>query len=399
MSLPTSLDHAPAHPADAAPPAPEARRLRAAARATRLVFLVLGLAVAAWAPLVPVVKSKLSLDDGMLGLLLLGIGGGAMVFMPVAGFLTHRHGTRPVMLVGGLLSCLALPLLLVAPTIPLLALALVLFGAALGAIDVAVNAHAVVVERQAGRPLMSGFHGLYSAGGLAGALGMSALLALDVDLVRATVAISVILAVILVAQGPGFLSPQADRDASDRHTFALPRGSVLPVGLLCFIAFLAEGAVLDWSAVFLRFSRGLDIGQAGLGYAAFSLAMTAGRLFGDRITARIGPRAILRWGGLIAAMGFVLAVLVPSGIAGMLGFALVGIGASNIVPVLFSTAGRLPGMSPSVAMAAVTTVGYAGLLAGPAAIGFAAELTTLGAALLGVAGLCVLVALCARVAR
>jgi predicted MFS family arabinose efflux permease len=165
------------------------------------------------------------------------------------------------------------------------------------------------------------------------------------------------------------------------------------------VVFLAEGAMLDWSAVFLRFSRGFDPSVAGLGYAAFSVAMAAGRLLGDRITAALGPVNIVRFGSLIAAAGFFLATMLPWGPAALAGFALVGIGASNIVPVLFSAAGRQIRTSPGIAIATVTTLGYAGMLAGPAVIGFVAKASTLSIALSGVAALLVVVSLFASIAR
>jgi predicted MFS family arabinose efflux permease len=383
------LHHASRSPADLSP----------ARRATRLVFLVLGIATGAWAPIVPFVKARLGLDDAALGALLFAIGAGALVTMPLTGFLIHRLGARIVILVSGVLYCLSLPLLALAPSIALLLAALLFFGASGGALDVAINAHAVVVEKMSKRPLMSGFHGLFSVGGLVGAAALGLLLKIGLPLGACAAGVAALLIALLLSQTGSFLRPADSYSGPAGTAFAMPRGTVVVLGILAFIVFLSEGAVLDWSAVFLRYSRDFDVAYAGIGYAAFSVAMAAGRLTGDRLTQVLGPVAILRFGALVAAIGFVLAVALPWDAAAIIGFVLVGLGASNIVPVLFSAAGRVPDMAPSHALPAVTTLGYAGLLAGPALIGVAADLTSLPVALAGIAALLLLVVACARVVR
>ncbi|MEX1827683.1 MFS transporter [Luteibacter sp. CQ10] len=368
-------------------------------RATRLIFLLSGIGMASWAPMVPYAKDRLGLDDGTLGMVLLCMGCGAAAAMPLAGFLTHRFGNRDVIGVTGLLVCVALPLLTVAPSATWLGAALLFFGASLGLVDVAMNAHAVDVEKQQGRPMMSGFHGLFSVGGLVGSAGMAALLKAGAPLTGSAVAVSLALLVIVLTQWRHLIVRHEDAHADARAPFRMPGGAVFLLGFLCLVVFLAEGSMLDWSAVFLRFSRGFDASSAGLGYAAFSVAMAVCRLLGDRITSHVGPVAIVRGGSLVAAAGFLVATLIPWGPAALFGFVLVGIGASNIVPVLFSAAGRMGGASPGVAIAIVTALGYAGMLAGPAGIGFVAHLSTLSIALTGVAGLLVVVSLCASIAR
>ena len=372
--------------------------LPAARRATRSIFLVMGIATAAWAPMIPFVKTRLLLDDARLGLLLLGLGAGAIAAMPLSGFLIHRLGSRRVILVAGVLSSLTVVLPAVAPTTLLLAAVLVFFGAVLGGLDVATNAHAVAVERLSARPLMSGFHGLFSVGGLVGAAAMTALLKAGLPLQACAAAIAVALLALTLAEARFLLPRAAEGAGSVTGALSLPHGIVAVLGALAFIAFLAEGAVLDWSAVLLAFWRGFSAETAGMGYAAFSVAMATGRLLGDAITRRLGATAILRIGGLVAAAGFLIAVALPGATSALLGFVLVGLGASNIVPVLFSAAGRVPGTPPSVTVPAVATLGYAGLLAGPALIGFAAEFLTLPVALSGVAVLLLVVAASAPVA-
>jgi len=372
--------------------------LARAARATRLTFLLSGIGMSAWAPMVPYAKARLGLDEATLGLVLLAFGGGSMVAMPVVGLLTHRFGSRRVIGVGGLMLCLALPLLALAPGAWWLALALLYFGVALGAVDVAMNAHAVEVEHRAQRPLMSGFHGLFSVGGLVGAAGMSALLALGLSLAAGALVVALVLALVMASQWPHLIDHV---EANDEHAPPLrwPGMIVLALGLLCFISFLAEGSMLDWSAVFLRDVRGVSPAMAGLGYAGFSVAMAAGRLSGDRVVARLGPVVTVRVGAAVAAAGFVLAATVPWPAAALAGFVLVGLGAANIVPVMFGAAGRLPGVSPGIALATVTMLGYAGLLSGPALIGFLAHASSLATALMVVAGLLVIACASARLVR
>ncbi|WP_430390576.1 MFS transporter [Dyella sp. 20L07] len=355
--------------------------------------------MSAWAPMVPYAKARLGLDDAQLGLALLAFGGGSMLSMPFVGWLAHRLGNRTVIVTSGLLMCLALPLLAVVPSVGALVAALLYFGVMLGAVDVAMNAHAVDVERLDGGRLMSGFHGLFSLGGLTGAALMSGLLAIGLPLGVAALLIAVsLIGLVLLLRNDLLVSAAVAAQASDK-SFGMPHPLALLLGLLCFVSFLAEGAMLDWSAVFLRDFRDVAAASAGFGYACFSVAMAAGRLVGDRVIARQGPVWAVRSGAGLAACGFLLVSCVPSLPAALSGFVLIGLGASNIVPVMFSAAGRLPGTSPAIAIATVTTLGYAGLLSGPALIGFVAHASSLPMAFAAVAGLLVLVGLSARIVQ
>ena len=373
--------------------------LPAAKRATRLIFLVSGIGMSAWAPMVPYAKARLGLDDAQLGLALLAFGGGSMLSMPFVGWLAHRLGNRTVIVTSGLLMCLALPLLALVPSVTALVAALLYFGVMLGAVDVAMNAHAVDVERLDGGRLMSGFHGLFSLGGLTGAALMSGLLALGLPLGMAASLIAVSLIGLVLFLRNELLDGAAMPAETGSKSFGMPHALALLLGVLCFVSFLAEGAMLDWSAVFLRDFRDVAAAPAGFGYACFSVAMAAGRLVGDRVIARQGPVWAVRSGAGLAACGFLLVSCVPGLPAALCGFVLIGLGASNIVPVMFSAAGRLPGTSPAIAIATVTTLGYAGLLSGPALIGFVAHASSLPMAFAAVAGLLVLVGLSARIVQ
>jgi predicted MFS family arabinose efflux permease len=358
---------------------------RGARWATSAIFLVCGTATSAWAPMVPFAKERLALDEAALGLILLAIGGGSMTAMPLAGLAIHYWGSRAVVAAAAVAVGLALPLLAAPATPALLACTLFVFGAALGAMDVSMNAQAIVVQQAAGRSIMSGFHALFSVGGLVGATTVSLLLREGFGLVAAVIVIALALVALALAAQRWFLE---DRGAAEGSTFTIvPSRRVLLIGALCFITFLAEGVVLDWSAVFLREYRQVDISIAGMGYAAFSTAMVAARLSGDRVTHRFGAARILRIGAWLAAFGFVLAAAIPASAAAVAGFVIIGIGAANIVPVLFSAAGRVPGVPPGLALATVTTIAYAGLLLGPALVGFVADIANLPVAFLLVAAM------------
>jgi len=392
----TGEDPAPQRPQPAA--APPAATIGARERlSTRIAFLVAGVAMAAWAPLVPYAKARTGVDEATLGLLLLALGAGSIAAMPLTGALAARYGCRKLILLAGAAVCACLPLLAYCATVPTLALALFGFGAAIGTIDVAINIQAVIVEKAGGRALMSGFHGFFSVGGIAGAGLVGGLLWLQATPLTAALAAAVALAVLLLGGSQGLLG--YGEESQGGSMFALPHGIVVLIGALCFVVFLAEGAMLDWSALLLVSARGVESSAAGIGYAAFALAMTVGRFNGDRIVQRFGPRRVQAVGGACAAAGFLLAALLPSPLATLAGFVLVGLGCSNIVPILFSAAGQQRAMPAAAAISAISTLGYAGILAGPAAIGAIARVGGLPAAF-GLLGLALIaVAASARIAR
>ena len=363
---------------------------------TRIAFFIAGLGIAAWAPLVPYAKARAGLDEGTLGLLLLCLGVGSILAMPLAGVLATRFGCRRVATGGTLLICAALPLLATVSSIPALIATLFMFGAGLGTVDSTVNLQAVIVERASGKNMMSGFHGLFSLGGIVGAAGVSALLGLGLSPLGAMLVVVAMLIAAMFKAVPHMLPYGSE---SSGPAFAVPHGIVLFIGGMCFIVFLTEGAALDWSAVFLTQERGIDTAYAGLGYAAFALTMTAGRLTGDRIVRQLGATRVILFGGLMAAAGLFLATFAPGWQAALLGYALVGAGCSNIVPVLYTAVGKQTVMPQSIAVPAITTLGYAGILAGPAVIGFVAHGSSLSFAFGLMAVLLVAVAIGGKVLR
>jgi predicted MFS family arabinose efflux permease len=348
--------------------------------------------MACWAPLVPFAKARIGVDDGQLGLLLLCIGIGSIVAMPLTGWFSARLGSKPMILGGGIGIVLLLPILAITNDAFVLAAALLGFGASIGTIDVAMNVHAVEVERAADRPLMSGFHALFSIGGFAGAGGMTLLLSTGLAPFTGALFGSATTMAALALAWPRLLTARG----GEPTPFVVPHGIVLLLAGLGAVTFLVEGAILDWSALLIVGAGLAAAAQGGLGYMLFSIAMTIGRLTGNRIVARFGNRSVLAWGGLLTVAGFVLLLTAPFAQVAMTGFLLIGFGASNIVPVLFSLAGRQTVMPAVLAVAALTTTGYAGILAGPAAVGFVSRNFGLPAAFWLLAALMALVPVFAR---
>lgn len=338
--------------------------------ATRLSFLAAGFAIACWAPLVPFAKARLGINDGELGLLILCLGIGSVTAMLLTGIASTRFGSKPVIIAGGLGLALLLPLLTLANTPWTLGFALLLFGACLGSIDVAMNIHAVDVERAASRPLMSGFHALFSVGGFLGASLLTFLLSMKLAPLTSSLLCSAVVVLAVLIAWPRLLRTV---HAVEGPLFALPHGVVLLLAALAAITFLVEGAILDWSALLITDARLVTPDQGGLGYMLFAIAMTTGRLCGDAVTSRLGDRRALISGGLVAFAGFAVLLLVPVASLALAGFLMIGLGVSNLVPVLFRQAGAQRIMPAALAVAAITTVGYAGILLGPAVIGFVAK--------------------------
>lgn len=360
--------------------------------ATRIAFFVAGFGLACWAPLVPLAKARLEIDEGSLGLLLLCLGAGSVLAMQFTGAFISRLGARPIIVAGGVGQAILLPFLALAPTVPTMAIALLLFGGFLGLIDVSMNVHAVEVEQHSAKPLMSGFHGLFSVGGFVGALLLTAALSAQVSPLTGTLAAAALMIGAILFAAPRLIdTPQTD----ETPLLVVPRGMVALLALLAAITFLTEGAMLDWGALLLTGQGLLPTAQAGIGYSVFAVAMTIGRLTGDAVVARFGDRRTIFWGGLLAIAGYVVLLTAPMASLALLGFLLIGLGASNTVPVLFRQAGAQTVMPAGLAIAAVTTVGYAGVLAGPAGVGFAAQAIGLPAAFWLLTIMLALVPLCA----
>ncbi|MBS0056123.1 MFS transporter [Yersinia sp. Marseille-Q3913] len=346
--------------------------------ATRAIFFVAGFAMGLWASLVPYAQNRLNFDAGSLGMLLLCLGSGSLLAMLFSGKLIGRFGCRNIMLLGITLTSIFLPTLAVIDQFPLMALCLFFFGAGIGLVDVAVNVQGSLVEQSADKPLMSGFHCLFSIGSLAGAGGGAILF--TVGLMPFTVTL-IAVAVIAIITSTVFnqLIPFGDHKEPNEPVITKPRPNfrLILMALMCMICFMAEGAILDWSGVFLTNDRGLDIAHAGWGFAIFGGTMSVMRFTGDKVVTLLGRKRVLIFSSVFAMIGYTIAVAIPDWKLTLLGFALVGIGAANIVPVLITLAGQEKVMPVNMSVALVATMGYFGVLGGPALIGFIAHLTDL----------------------
>lgn len=337
---------------------------------------------------VPALKSMTGVDEQQLGQALLGAGFGALLAFAFAGALVRRYGSRAITVMSGLALMATFPLLGLAQDVWVLAAGFLAVGLTFATMDVAMNTQAVEVERRLGRPCISSLHGMYSLGGLVGAVGAAAF----ADL--APIWHFSLLALVAVAILPLFARhlfegrPEPMEEAAARRGWRLPPPALIGLGLLTLCAFVSEGAVADWGALLLHQVLGASERLAALGFAAFSATMVLGRLFGDRLRVRFADEALVRNLALLAIAGMLLALFSPWVAGAIAGFALVGAGLSVVVPILIGAAGNRPGVEPSRGVAAVASFGYGGLLMGPPLIGFLAEHVGLRLSLLVVIGLC-----------
>ncbi len=350
------------------------RKLSPAKWSTRIAFFIAGFSLSCWAPLVPYAQQRIHANPAMLGSILLCLGLGAVIGMPIAGGLAGKVGSKKIILTGACGLLVALPLLAMASTPVALGLTLLLFGASIGATDVAANIHGTEVQNAAGTPLMSGFHGFYSIGSLAGASFVTLLIAsgLDITITAAAAAVIVLIGIFLAAKG--FFNT---RSTDEHPLFVLPKGKVIGIGVLAMIIFLAEGAILDWGAIFLIQIKNVAAGVAGSGYVVFAIAMALSRFIGDRVVTVMGEKNMLLCGVLLTAVGIFLVTVFSSFEWVLVAMGLAGFAAGNVVPVLFSLAGRQKSMPATLAISAASILGYLGVLLGPALIGYAAHFSGL----------------------
>ncbi len=346
------------------------------------VFFVNGFILANWVARIPAVTQKLELDSAQLGTALLGMAIGALLAFPVTGYLITRYGSAHVTTAFGLAYAVVLPLLAFAPNLPLLFIALMLFGASNGGMDVAMNAQGVEIEKSLGKPILSSLHGFFSLGGFAGALLGGGIASFGVTIIIHFLAVAAASFVALLFLQRQLLAdlPQAKTNQA-APVFALPPRALWGLGAVAFCAAVGEGAMADWSALYLRESLGTTAGLAALGYAAFSLAMLMGRFSGDVLVARFGPVLMVRTGGAVTALGLAAGLALATPGAAIFGFGAVGLGLSVIAPLVFSAAGNHPAIPRGTAVAAVATMGYSGFLAGPPLLGWLAHASSLRLAL------------------
>lgn len=342
--------------------------------AVAAMFLANGFIMGAWAPQIPLLLPRHGIGEAMLGLLILVLGLGAVAAMLFAGRLIQRHGARRVLCGFAFAVIPVLPLVVIAPNLPLLALAMALFGALIGCMDVAMNANAVEVERGMRRAIMSSSHGFWSLGGfLGGSIGGLALAQWGAVAQALGVAAAVALIVTLAAPRI-YAAPEAGPMQDAPKTRLLPRDPLIwVIGLMALLCMVPEGAVMDWAALYLLQEHGAGVAVAGMGFALFSGAMAIMRFAGDAVRNRFGAVLTLRASAILAALALMVAAAAPSAPVVLVAFAVAGLGIANTVPIMFSAAGNHPGMASGAALSTVTMIGYSGILVAPSSIGFVAE--------------------------
>lgn len=372
-------------------------QLSAQRLSTRFSFFGLGFATAAWAPLIPFAQQRLHFNHADFGLLLLCSGLGAMLAMPATGKIVQRIGCRVPIGFALLLLAVLLPSLSLWTTPLMMAITLFLFGTAAGSLGVALNIQAVVVEKNSLKSLMSGFHGMASLGGLAGVLTITALLALSISSVMSAFAVSLLLVIIIFLSVPYSIksventSLEASSKVKNSIRQRLPQPLIILIGIACFIIFMTEGAAMDWSGIYLTQQYGVNTAFAGLAYTFFAIAMTTGRFTGHYLIRYFGEKKLLTYSAICATLGLALVSIVPYWWLVLVGYTLVGTGCSNIVPIMFSRAGRQTVMPSAVALSCVSTLAYTGILVGPAFIGMIGELIGLKTVFMALSGLLLLI--------
>ena len=372
-------------------------QLSAQRLSTRFSFFGLGFATAAWAPLIPFAQQRLHFNHADFGLLLLCSGLGAMLAMPATGKIVQRIGCRVPIGFALLLLAVLLPSLSLLNTPLMMAITLFLFGTAAGSLGVALNIQAVVVEKNSLKSLMSGFHGMASLGGLAGVLTITALLALSISAVMSAFAVSLLLVIIIFLSVPYSIkaventSLEASSKVKKSIRQRLPQPLIILIGIACFIIFMVEGAAMDWSGIYLTQQYGVNTAFAGLAYTFFAIAMTTGRFTGHYLIRYFGEKKLLTYSAICATLGLALVSIAPYWWLVLVGYTLVGTGCSNIVPIMFSRAGRQTVMPSAVALSCVSTMAYTGILVGPAFIGMVSELIGLSTVFMALSGLLLLI--------
>lgn len=357
---------------------------------TFAIFLALGVAVGAWAAALPGLKAGLALSDRDLSYALLAVALGSVLTTLAAGAFAPRLGTGRATTAAALALAVALSLPPLAQTLGQLVALSFVFGLANGFLDVSMNGHASEVERRWGSAIMSSFHGAFSLGGLAGATLGGVLAAAGFAAAGQLGILAAVIGAIVLGAVAG-LGP-GSKSAPHEAGLAWPVRAAWSLCAIALFCLIVEGAVADWSAVYLATVVHVSEGAAASGYAAFSVAMTLGRLFGDLVVRALGARIVVMVGGAVATAGLACGVAFPTFVPATVGFALVGLGLSNVAPTVFSAAGRF-GRTPAAGMAMVVSVGYVGFISGPPLIGGIASMTDLRVALgfLGVLALGVVV--------
>ena len=346
--------------------------------AVSLIFAINGMVFGTWASRIPAIVDFHDLSPGSLGLLIFLAGLSAVIAFSIFGRAADRYGAA---FITKRATLLLIPLTLIfiayANSIWMLVFAVIFFGAIHGGDDVAMNAWAAEVEREYTRPVMSSFHAMWSLGAGIGA-GLGSLLAFyEVGFKNHFSLISIIIFVLALSAAFVPFESQKNKKEANSPFISIPKGPLLPVATITFFASLSEGAVADWSAIFLKSVASLNDGNAALGFTVFSVCMFSMRLLGDRISFILGPATAARYSGLVALTGSIILLVSDSFLLLLLGFGLIGLGIAVIIPLAFSRAGNDETISQGTAIASIATLGYGGMLLGPLFLGLIAEITSI----------------------
>ncbi|CAN5568897.1 MFS transporter [soil metagenome] len=376
------------------PPA-TAERKRQARIATSTIFFISGWVLSSWVSRIPTITDKLDLSNGVTGIALMSIATGSILAFPNVGRLVAKRGSAPVAIVSTLILLLSLPLIGVAPHVLVLMPLLFCLGIGNGGMEVSMNSQGVEVERFLNRNIMSGLHGFYSLGAFAGAGAGAGFAALDIEPVLHYCIVSALGLIALFAVKSWLIPDEAHQavEGEPAPSFAIPPRALWVLGMVAFSAAVCEGAIADWSGLYLDDGLGTSAGFAALGFAAFQLAMLIGRFSGDGMVRRFGPVKIARRGGLVAGTGLAIAIAIGMPVPALIGFMAAGIGLAVAFPLAMSAAGNYPGLPSGRSVASVATVGYIGFLAGAPILGWFSELTSLRVMMFAVAALCFMVAI------
>lgn len=342
--------------------------------AVSIMFLMNGLLVGGWAPAIPVFKDKHGLAESELGLMILLIGIGSLLTMPITGAIIARRGSTGILVLAAWLCVPLLPLALFAPNLWLAGIALLLFGGGLGSMDVAMNANAARIEDHHSKAIMSSCHGFWSLGALIGSgVGGTLLGLFGLGTQALSIACLMLLGTFIAMSR--LMRDEVERgEGIEKPKLALPRTvTIYLVAIIAFAGFTAEGTVLDWAALFLREDRNVPEWMAGYAFAAFAGTMALVRFVGDPVRNRLGDLRTMQISASLALVGFLMAGLAPNLTGTLLGFAIAGLGLANVVPVAFAAADRVPGIPRGIGISVATFCGYAGILVAPPLIGFVAE--------------------------
>ena len=344
--------------------------------ATTGVFVVNGAAIGTWVAHIPWVQERFDLSKSAMGLVIVAMAAAVILALPIAGQAIVRHGSERIVWVGGIGMALATTLPVLAPHPVLVALGLLVLGGASATMDVAMNTHGVKVEKDLGRPIMSSLHAGWAFGGMAGAAFAALCAALGAD-PRVTVAVASVLLLGLLVASASRIGHGSAAEREETPGFTVPSRGVVLLAVLCLLVMVTEGAMADWGGLYLRQDLGASAALAALAYSFFTAGMTVGRVVGDRVNHRIGPVALLRWGALLTGVPLGAMLLIGEPATALIGLFLVGLGVANGVPLMFSAAGRQPDMAPGPGIAAVSSMGSLGFLAGPPVIGVLADAISL----------------------